>query len=335
MAIEAAMPEGQMIRNGRRAHAPTAGGTVTKAARRILAARLAAVRDAVPVAATWGFDIEPVHHLRVAARRATAAIDTFHDLLPNKVFRRGRKSLKRLRRAAGAARDADVFLAAVRTFAVHQSPADRPGLHFLLGHAFAAREAAQGRLVAALKAWENKAADRVSALPDRIVRDGHETVAGRALSVLPRLLKKLSSAAKRDLDDPANLHRVRVCSKRLRYAVELFVDAYPGEVRGQLLPRIEAVQDALGTANDSRQAGALLDELLQAFRRTQPALWETDRVGLEAVRSHHRQREREQRTAFWDAWRSLQALRPEVLLREPIDPARPAPGAPPHQLAVL
>jgi CHAD domain-containing protein len=313
----------------------TATTPAVKAARRILAARLAAVREAVPTAATWSTDVEPVHKLRVAARRATAALDTFFDLLSRKVYRKARKAIRRLRRAAGSARDADVFLAAVRTFSVHQSPADRPGLHFLLGHAFAARQAAQQRLVSALKSWDAQASDRVNAVPDKLRRGDEELLADRAVPTLRRLMKKLSKAAQGNLDDARQLHALRVCAKRLRYALELFVDCYPVAVRDQLLPRVEAVQDALGAANDSHQAVILLDGLLSAVRQTQPALWDTDRVGLESVRTNHQQREREQRVAFWDAWRSWQSTRPEVLLAEPMSPATPEPVQPAPRLAVL
>src|SRR5262249_25817012 len=114
-----------------------------RAARKALKARLESAAAALAPAADWGADPEPVHALRVTTRRAGAALDAFADLLPGKAYRKARKALKGLRRAAGAARDADVFLDTLRVWAVHQSPAARPGLHFLLGHAFARRQTAQ------------------------------------------------------------------------------------------------------------------------------------------------------------------------------------------------
>src|SRR5581483_12025917 len=129
----------------------TAATPVARAACRALAARLTAVHDALEPAVDWGPDPEPVHHLRVATRRAGAAIDLFSDLLPNKARRKAGRALKRLRRAAGAARDTDVFFNGVREWAVNQSPAARPGLNFLLGLAFARRESAQAELVAAIE----------------------------------------------------------------------------------------------------------------------------------------------------------------------------------------
>jgi CHAD domain-containing protein len=267
-----------------------------------------------------------VHHLRVAARRATAALDAFGDLLPEKSLHAGRKALKRLRRAAGAARDADVFLTTARAWVVHQSPAERAGLYFLLGHAFAAREAAQDAVTAALKDWKAADAAAVNALPDLLQGGKKEPLGDRAVRTLRGCLRKLNTAVRGDLDNYKKLHAVRVHAKRLRYSLELFVDCYPPAVREQLYPRVEAVQDILGAANDSHQAVALLDGLRANVWQAQPALWETVRGGIDGVRAYHQQRERDQRTAFWDWWRSWQALGPEVLLGQMTCPQPPEPA---------
>jgi CHAD domain-containing protein len=284
-----------------------------KAARRALTARLAAVRDALGPAANWGPDPEPVHHLRVTTRRARAALDVFGDLLPRKTRRKTRRILRRLRRAAGAAREADVFLGAVRSWAVHQSPADRPGLHFLIGHAFGRRQMAQSRLAATLEAMQS-AADEFDGLTRRVRDEKKEMLGERAEIVLTALLADLDDAAGGNLDDYEQLHTARIAAKRLRYALELFIDCFPPAAREQVYPRVEAVQDVLGTANDSHQAVAMLDDVLRVVRQTQPALWDVLRGGLEGMRSHHLQREREQRSAFVDWWRQWQTQRPESLL---------------------
>src|SRR5262245_16207437 len=80
-----------------------------KAARRVFAARLAAVTKHWRPAVEQPNDPENVHQLRVATRRASAAVDIFGDLLPKRLFRRLKKRLRQLRRSAGAARDWDVF----------------------------------------------------------------------------------------------------------------------------------------------------------------------------------------------------------------------------------
>src|SRR5204862_202186 len=55
-------------------------------------------------------DFETVHGLRVAARRAAAAVDLYADWMPHRQAARWKARLKRIRRVAGAARDADVLV---------------------------------------------------------------------------------------------------------------------------------------------------------------------------------------------------------------------------------
>src|SRR5437764_1326950 len=82
-----------------------------EAARHVLLARLQVVADYLPRALDEADrDPENVHQLRVGTRRAAAALRIFRQSLPAKAFKRARKRLRRLRRAAGAVRDWDVFL---------------------------------------------------------------------------------------------------------------------------------------------------------------------------------------------------------------------------------
>ncbi|HEY1378277.1 MAG TPA: CHAD domain-containing protein [Gemmataceae bacterium] len=320
------MSDAQPHADGKWVDGLSAETPVGKAARVSLAARFGAVCAALKPAADWGPDPEPVHDLRVASRRATAVLDAFADLLPRRVCKKARKALKRLRRAAGAARDADVFLDGIRGWSVHQSPADRPGLHFLLGHAFARRQVAQAGLAAAVDKARPDLAEELDGL-ERKLRDGKKGLLGeRAAAALPEAVHELAEAVAGDLYDYEQLHRVRILAKRLRYALELFIDCYPPAVRERVYPRVEAVQDVLGLANDSYQAAKALDALLDAVRRTQPGLWDLVRGGIEELRSHHHQRLRDQRAAFTDWWRQWQALRPEALFAAVVTRANSAPS---------
>lgn len=307
------MSDGQSA-DGKWVEGLTAETPVGKAARRAVSARLTAVREALAPAAAWGPDPEPVHRLRVATRRAAAALDAFADLLPGKPTRKARATLKRLRRVAGVARDADVLLDSIRGWSVHQAPSIRPGLHFLLGHALAARERAQVKLGAAV---EKASAD--DALPiDDLCRKGHggrkETLGERAAPTVEGLLDDLNSAVGRFPDSVEQLHEVRIAAKRLRYALELYIDCLPAAVRDQVYPRIEAAQDLLGDVNDSNTVSRRLDRLLEAIRRTQPGLWDLARGGIEEFRAHVAQRMRDRRWAFADWWRRWETLRPDLIV---------------------
>src|SRR5262245_26254841 len=85
--------------------------TLAEAAHLVLNARLSVVRTTLPAAVErYGEDFEHVHQLRVATRRAGAAIKLLGDCLPGKVKQAVKKSLRSLRKAAGEARDWDVFI---------------------------------------------------------------------------------------------------------------------------------------------------------------------------------------------------------------------------------
>src|SRR5262245_32779060 len=117
---------------------------LTEAARKVLAIRLKVVREYLPRAMHRAYeDPENVHQLRVGTRRADAACRIFRDCLPGHVYRAARKRLRGIRRAAGAARDWDVFLLALRDRGREVSPPELPGVDFLIGYSLGQRAAAQ------------------------------------------------------------------------------------------------------------------------------------------------------------------------------------------------
>src|SRR6266852_4391879 len=120
---------------------------LVEAAQRVLEVRLGIVRDRLPPAMFEADkDVENVHQLRVATRRAGAALRIFRLCLPEKEFKRIRRRLRRLRRACGAARDWDVFLANLGPRQARAKVEQRPGLDFLLGYAIRRRAEAQDLL---------------------------------------------------------------------------------------------------------------------------------------------------------------------------------------------
>src|ERR1700756_534586 len=84
------------------------------AARRLLSIRLDVVHQHLALALKCADeDTEHVHQLRVGTRRAGAAVEIFALCLPDKVHAEARGQLRELRRAAGEARDWDVYLLAL------------------------------------------------------------------------------------------------------------------------------------------------------------------------------------------------------------------------------
>src|SRR5438045_1262376 len=128
----------------------TAHTPLADAARRVLTLRLDVVHEYLPLALEkWTEDTEYVHQLRVGTRRGGAALAIFEACLPTRVFRRARKRLRKIRRAAGEARDWDVFAQALQEREADAAAADRAGLDFLVGYSEGQRAAAQRALAEA------------------------------------------------------------------------------------------------------------------------------------------------------------------------------------------
>jgi CHAD domain-containing protein len=79
-------------------------------ARAALAERLLAVSHFLEKSIGSPDEEEAIHQLRVWSRRATAALKLFEPGLERKQRRRMKKTLRKMRRAAGAVRDCDVHL---------------------------------------------------------------------------------------------------------------------------------------------------------------------------------------------------------------------------------
>lgn len=281
---------------------------VAEAARRVLLLRLGAVCEQLPLAVKEADrDPEHVHQLRVATRRAGAALDIFAPCLPEKAYRRTRKFLKRLRRAAGAARDWDVFLEDLGARLRRARAPLRPGLDFLLGYGSGQRAAAQAELertgLPALAGAEGRLAETLAAVrppesvPVAVLQD-------LARLMLRGLLAELEAAAGQDLGRYEHLHRVRILGKRLRYAMELFGGCFPGRFRTEYYPAVEQMQEMLGRANDSFVAAGRLEALQARLTAERPKDWRRFRAGIESLLQFHRRRLPQERGRFLRWWRN-------------------------------
>jgi CHAD domain-containing protein len=287
---------------------------VAEAAHHVLAVRLEVVRQRLPFALYEAdHDPEHVHQLRVATRRADAALRIFRDCLPRRVYKDARQRLRGLRRAAGAARDWDVFLDELR--ARKAKSAERPGLDLLTGYALGERSAAQEVLLATGKQEGQEFVtfvdETVAAVRPPADVVGNGSLLDRARPLLAGLLRGLEQTAAADTTDYEKLHQVRIAGKRLRYALEVFAGCFPASFTESLYPQVEQMQEILGRANDSHVAGELLAELRERLRRTQPAAWPRWQAGVEALLRSHQRRLPQQRRRFlrlWEQWKREETL---------------------------
>jgi CHAD domain-containing protein len=291
----------------------TSDTPVVEAARKVLSVRLDVVLHYLPLAA-WHpeDDVEHVHHLRVATRRTGAALKLFCDCLPLKRAKEARKQLRRIRRAAGEARDWDVFQMNLAEYAAKRPAGERRGLDFLEGVAFERRAGVQPGLVeAAEERFDPNTVLAALGEPD-------DFNAPRRLGRLAELdvndlLSELDAEIGHESDDYEHLHRVRILGKRVRYAMEVFTDCFAPAFRQDLYPAVEQMQEILGAANDSHVAVGRLGELRDTLQAARPAEWKRYGTGVEHLLKHHQTRLPAQRKQFDDwqkEWRLLRAAVP-------------------------
>jgi CHAD domain-containing protein len=246
---------------------------VADAARRVLSVRLEAVRDCLGQALAEGNDRrKSVHALRVATRRAAAAIDVFESCLPRRVFKLARRAMRTLRRAVGAARDWDVMLHHLAKKIERGADGDRPVLDMLRGYALAHRIPAQRRLEAACPdhpfGFDRLMARCVAAVrwrPSEPVSFG-----GHLRPIIGRLVAALDDEAAAGDGDWARLHEVRIAGKRLRYTLELAPESFGAPVHTHLSPALGRLQETLGDVNDSYNAAHLLRQLVAGMQECTP-----------------------------------------------------------------
>src|SRR5262245_30174294 len=257
------------------------------AARHVLAVRLQVVADYFPRAVHKAEeDPEHVHQLRVGTRRADAALRLFRACLPGKACRRARKRLRAIRRAAGEARDWDVFLLELADRAATAPKGHLAGLDFLVGFAMGERHAAQAQLASA---EDGETLMEVVEAVRPAESHGLEKLGDLASGLIAARTERLASAASGDLEPYENLHQVRIQGKRLRYAMEILADCFPPRFKDDLYPRVEEMQDILGRANDSHVACERLTEIRRQLKRW-PATWKRVKPGVEALLRFHQRR---------------------------------------------
>jgi triphosphatase len=234
--------------------------------------------------------MEAVHQMRVAVRRALSAVSIFRDVLPEGTLNPVHGGLKALGARLAQTRDWDVFVAETAPLITEALPPDER-LERMIAAARRRRREYRKELseyltssafrtltielawFAAAAFWRSRdalpAGDPSQDGPDDPPASGpDEQPAGRlpvrdfAPRVLQQRWKKLISSGKRmpELDIPA-LHGVRLRAKRARYAAEMFAVPHEGKAAQRFIRRLSVLQQRLGVLNDGAVATQLLQEL--------------------------------------------------------------------------
>lgn len=226
--------------------------TVADVARYSLSVRLAMVIYYLPLAAQKSDeDVEYVHQLRVAARRSMAALRLYSQLLPKKHRKRLHKSLRRVIRSAGKARDLDVLAHGCGIESGKSTAALRKGVR-------RQRDIAQKPIVAINKQLGRKGKRGFEhSIKQALGKEFPEssTVAESSFGQWARLrlqniLKRFVKASPSGIHDLEGLHRFRILGKELRYTLELLASAFPPKLLAEIYATVEELQTRLGDIHD-------------------------------------------------------------------------------------
>ena len=225
--------------------------TACQVAVRSIGGRLSAVEYYLPLAACRADeDVEFVHQLRVSTRRSVAAMDLYQDFLPTRPSKWMRKRLKKVRKAAGHARDLDVLALAhenedsqratdlLKSVQKRRGKAQRP-----IEDVY--RELTHDRCFAK---QTHKLLGNVEQANQRHHQD--QLFDDFARARLKQTLDSFFELSVHGTADLEALHRFRIAGKELRYAMELLSPAFAGRFRKELYPIVEQLQDRLGEIND-------------------------------------------------------------------------------------
>jgi CHAD domain-containing protein len=246
-----------------------------------------------------GSDPEDLHRMRVATRRARAVLRAGGPLLDPAWSEPLREELGWLGGALGQVRDLDVLLANLNA---HMGELDKE-------ERFSAKRINQGleheRVEARGALLEVLDSERYAALLDRLGVAAPAPPEKPSEAELPTLAKaefrSLKKAARNLQPDSSDveLHRVRVKTKRARYAAELAAPSV-GKRADEFVRSAKRLQDLLGEHQDAVVAEEKIRDLSTAARAT--------KVAFAAGRLVERERARRTavRAALPDAWAKLE-----------------------------
>jgi CHAD domain-containing protein len=211
-----------------------------------------------------GENPEALHEGRVATRRLRSRLRTFRPVLDPSWAASLRAELGWLAAELGAVRDADVLEAVLRDSATGLPPADRAVASLLLERLQSQREAylqelrgamSSGRYVALLDSLVD------AALEPAVLAQAADMPASSLGSVMEGPWSLLERACHRlgDHASDADMHRVRILAKRVRYTAESLTPAFGGQAEA-MADAAARLQEVLGDQHDAVLASAWLRE---------------------------------------------------------------------------
>jgi CHAD domain-containing protein len=233
-----------------------------------------------------GKEPESLHQMRVATRQLRAVLRAARPLLIPEWVDSIRDELRWLSQLLGPARDLDVQLAYFREETAELDARDRRALTPFIAHLEAQRNSIQEILLNKLKSA--RYLDLI-----RLIRQApHDPTAVESTATLHDLAKQEFSKLRKVIRQAgpsasnANIHRIRIKTKRARYAAEL-AESTVGKSATRFIDKTCVAQDILGIHQDAIQAEAYI----RAFLKRSTSM----RAAFVAGRMAERQRRRREK----------------------------------------
>ncbi len=215
--------------------------------------------------ATARGDATALHQMRISVTCLKAAVSFFSPMVDDEQWRLLKVEFKWLNGHLGAARDLDVVIGQLAAGGNGDSLPPKLRQDWSANHtrvAAALRSERFRRLVASAAEWvqrgEWRRRDEAASHPVRAM-----TIADYSRRRLARWRAQiLSRSGELAVMDPETRHRLRIRTKRLRYATEWFGEFLAGSTPKTLramLRQLRRAQTCLGELNDAERARALLE----------------------------------------------------------------------------
>lgn len=253
-----------------------------------------------------GVDPEYLHQARVALRRLQSGLGAFKRLAREELFEQHAGMVREFTRALGPARDWDVFAEQALAPVLEQFPG-HAGLASIARACARLREEASRpprrlfasrryqRIVLGMGAWLARPEPLGSGAGEADVRKHAAHVLDRFHRRMLKRGRKIGSSSAR------RLHKLRIATKKLRYAAGFFSPLFPRARAAPMLKALNDLQDLLGTMNDHATAPALIETATRAARGP---LREQARKIIEHWNSVMLEERRRELSAAWKAFES-------------------------------
>jgi CHAD domain-containing protein len=253
-------------------------------------------------------DIEFLHDLRVATRRARFALLLFRDCIGKARTEWLRKELSWIAKSLGRVRDIDVFQEKFSE-QFRRIGASEELIEDVVGHY-------RGKRCKNLESMKlDLQSDRyiellegLRGLESSMFRKGQregapvvELIPGFIGEVLDRMSTWLHHAA--DSLSPSDLHDLRIEFKGLRYTTEFFDDLYAGEMHS-VIRRFVRFQDCLGLFQDAQVAAQTLRKFSEKSMKKRAASVDV-LLGVGGLIQVQREIQEQQQNQFLDMWHTF------------------------------